>query len=320
MRLLKNLFFLMLLTFVFSCKSTKDGIDSSPQVIEEKVVNYNLENALLWKIEGNNLTTPSYLFGTIHMINKENFFWPKGTLAALDECENAAFEVDLNDMFDISAQMGLLTKAFMKDNKKLSDFYSAEDYKLVKDHFKELGLPMFFLEKIKPMFLTVFASGDVEFGSGFGEESSLKSYEMELFEICQDSDKKVSGLETLDYQISVFDSIPYQAQADMLLETIKASDADDDMFKEMIEMYTSQNIDQMVLAMGEEEAGLQGYEDILLNQRNKNWIPIMTEKMKTGKTFFAVGAGHLAGKEGVIHLLKDEGYILTPLSQVGKSE
>jgi len=315
MRLNKNLFFLSILVFIFSCKSSQKTIDEKRNNVRAEVVSYDLEDALLWKIEGNGLTKPSYLFGTIHMITKENFFWPKGTLTALDASEKAAFEVDLDDMFDISAQMGMITKAFMKDNKTLSDFYSDEDYKFVKNHFKDMGIPMFFLEKIKPMFLTVFASGDVEFGAGLGGDSDIKSYEMELYELCQSSNKDVAGLETLEFQISVFDSIPYQAQADMLLETIKSSDAENDMFKDMIEMYTSQNIDQMVSSMSEEEAGIQGYEDILLYQRNKNWIPVMSEKMKTASTFFAVGAGHLAGKDGVIHLLKDAGFKLTPLSQ-----
>ena len=60
---------------------------------------------------------------------------------------------------------------------------------------------------------------------------------------------------------------------------------------------------------------IDGYEDVLLYTRNKNWIPIMEEKMKAHKTFFAVGAGHLGGKNGVIDLLKKAGYKLTPLSQ-----
>ncbi len=315
MRLHKNLFFLTLLVFVFSCKSTQKSLDDQSASLKEEVVNYDLEDALLWKIEGNGLTKSSYLFGTIHMIKKENFYWPKGTLAALDDSEKAAFEVDLDDMFDVSAQMGMITKAFMKDNQTLADFYSEEDYRFVKDHFKDMGIPMFFLEKIKPMFLTVFASGDVEFGAGLGGDSDVKSYEMELYELCQDSNKDVDGLETLEFQISVFDSIPYQAQADMLLETIRSSDAENDMFKEMIAMYTSQDINKMVSSMSEEEAGIQGYEDILLYQRNKNWIPVMSDKMAEASTFFAVGAGHLGGKDGVIHLLKESGYKLTPLSQ-----
>ncbi len=300
-----------------SCKSTKQLSDTNVQTQTATAAsdNYDLENALLWKIEGNGLATPSYLFGTIHMIDSESFFWPEGTLSALESSDRVSFEIDLDDMFDMGAQMGLLTKAFMADGKTLKDLYTEEEYAFVKSHFDGMGIPMFFMEKLKPMFLTVFASGDVEFGKGFGDDSSIKSYEMELYSLAQESGKDVSGLETIEYQMSVFDSIPYEAQADMLLETIKGSDTEDDTFKEMIDLYTNQDITSMVSFMSEmEEGGIEGFEDILLYTRNKNWIPIMAEKMAAHQMFFAVGAGHLGGKNGVIDLLKKEGYKLSPVS------
>lgn len=294
---------LVVLSSIYSCKSTK------VPAVEDSA----FANSLLWQIDGNGLSTPSYLFGTIHMIDKNAFFWPKGTLSALDAAEKVVFEIDLDDMFDMGKAMGLMTKAFMNDGKTLKDFYSPEDYNLVKAHFEDMGIPFFMMQKMKPMFLTVFASGDIKPGEGLSGEGDIKSYEMELYSIAQESKKDVSGLETIDYQISVFDSIPYQEQADMLLQTIKTSDVEDDSFKQMIEMYTTQDINLMVSSMSEEE-GISGNEDVLLYNRNRNWIPIMSEKMKSESTFFAVGAGHLAGKEGVLDLLKRQGYKLTPLS------
>ena len=298
-----------------SCKTTQavtqDKVTPTPA---ETVENYDLESALLWKIEGNGLNQPSYLFGTIHLIDKESFFWPKGVLGAFEEAEKVSFEVDLDDMFDIGKAMGMMTKAFMTDGKTLKDLYSEEDYNLIKTHFEGLGMPMMLLERIKPMFLTVFASGDVEMGKGLGEQESTKSYEMELYTLAQESNKDVSGLETMEYQMSVFDSIPIEVQGQMLLETIK-SDEEDDSFKEMVKIYTSQNINGMVTMMSEDE-GISGFEDVLLYTRNRNWIPIIAEKMKETQHFFAVGAGHLGGQYGVIDLLKKEGYELTPLSHV----
>lgn len=310
-QLIKLGLFAFLVGFIFACKSTKDVANVNAPQAE----NYDLEKSLLWKIEGKGMQEPSYLYGTIHMIEKESFFWPEGTLAAFEDAESITFEIDMDDMFDMGAQMGLLTKAFMADGKTLKDLYSAEDYEVVKTHFDGMGIPMFFMEKLKPMFLTVFASGDVEFGKGFGDESSIKSYEMEFFSLAQDANKDVSGLETIEYQMSVFDSIPYDAQAEMLLETIKSSDTEDDSFKEMIQMYKDQDISKMVSFMSEEEQGIEGYEDVLLYTRNKNWIPVMAKQMTANQVFFAVGAGHLGGKNGVIDLLKKEGYTLTPLSQ-----
>jgi uncharacterized protein YbaP (TraB family) len=52
---------------------------------------------------------------------------------------------------------------------------------------------------------------------------------------------------------------------------------------------------------------------VLLDNRNKNWIPIMQENMAKRSMFFAVGAGHLSGPFGVINLLKEQGYRLSPI-------
>lgn len=306
--------FLIVVVFILSCKSSEKIADSNTEVKAQ--VFQELDKSLLWKIEGKTLTEPSYLFGTIHLIGSEDFFWPKGTLAAFEESESVVFEIDMDDMFDIGTQLGLMSKAFMNDGQKLSDLYSDEDYRFVKAHFEEMGIPFFFLERLKPMFLTVFASGDIEIGAGFGDGSSMKSYEMELFELSQQSSKEVHGLETIEYQMSVFDSIPYSDQAEMLIETIRSSDTADDSFKLMAELYRSQDINKMVSAMSEEE-GIGEYEDILLIQRNKNWIPVMEAQMKEGQVFFAVGAGHLGGMDGVVTLLRKAGYKLTPLSKEG---
>ncbi|NNF21046.1 MAG: TraB/GumN family protein, partial [Saprospiraceae bacterium] len=231
---------LIIIVFAGSCKTSKNTVSS--------VDDYKFENALLWEINGNGLDEPSYLFGTIHLIEAEDFYWPEATLGSFGKADKVVFEVDLDDMFDISSQLSLLTKAFMNDGYKLSDFYSENDYKEVKSHFEEMGIPMFFLERIKPMFLTVFASGDIDFAGGFGDESSVKSYEMELYEMAQDSKLEVEGLESLEFQMSVFDSIPYQEQADMLLESVRTSNTENDAFKVMTQMYVQQDMNAMIEA------------------------------------------------------------------------
>jgi len=303
-------FFILIGSFT-SCKSTKDTLTTAQKV---NAIDYSLENALLWEVSGNGLKQPSYVYGTIHIIDDADYFLPKGTLSAMDASEEIVFEIDMNDMNDMSKQMGLLKDVFMKDDLTLADLMSEEDYVLVKGHFEKLGLPIFFFERMKPMFLTVFASTDFD-PSGI-QSGSMKSYEMEFFEIANKSGKKVSGLESIEYQLNVFDKIPYKDQADMLLESIKAADGGGDQFKEMVDIYKTQNIDAMITMIGSEDAGMSEFEDILVGDRNKNWIPLMEDKMKIQTTFFAVGAGHLAGKDGVIHLLKKQGYKLKPLSQV----
>ncbi len=270
----------------------------------------NDENSLLWEISGNGLTTPSWLYGTIHLIGKEDFFLTDSTKAFIDRSELVTFEINMEEMTDITAQFGLLMKAFMEGGKTLKDLLNEEDYKLVQDHFQEIGLPLFMFERIKPMFLTVMASSDMSPTAMSSGE--MVSYEMEIMEIAQKDNKKMGGLESMEFQMSVFDSIPYEAQAQMLVESIKSSDEGDEEFAKMVKLYKAQDIAGMVEMMSGDE-GIAEYEDLLLNTRNMNWIPVMGEMMLAQPTFFAVGAGHLGGKNGVVALLRNEGYSVKPI-------
>lgn len=299
-------FFSLMVLLVFTQCKTSQKVNGSTNNIPET------ENALLWQISKKGLETDSYLFGTIHIIEEEDYFLPKQTLTSFDKADRVIFEINMEDMTDMSQMMAIIPKTFMNDGVTLGDLLGEEDYTFVKKHFESMGLPIFMLEKMKPMFLSVFAGG-----GGLDPQDlmngSMKSYETELFEMGKAQGKTFAGLETIDFQISVFDSIPYEDQAQMLLESIKAGDTGNDEFKETVAIYKKQDLKAMVsMVQGDEE--YSEYEDILLTKRNKAWIPQMEKAMTEKSNFFAVGAAHLGGKNGVVYLLRKEGYTLTPLS------
>src|SRR5690606_33325289 len=136
------------------------------------------ENSLLWEISGKGLAQPSYLFGTIHMINKDDFILTDDTKATFSKSKKVVFEINTEEMFDLGTQFSLLMKSFMENGKRLRDLVSAEDYKLVEAHFDKIGMPLMLLERVKPMILSVFASEDI--GSGKMASTDIKSYEIEL--------------------------------------------------------------------------------------------------------------------------------------------
>ena len=288
------LFVLLIFT---ACKTQEIQQKSEPDI---------LEKSLLWSITNDELKDTSFLFGTVHIIPEEDFFWPEGMLGAIAGSDEIIMEIDLDDMYDLGKQMALLPKLIMKDGIGLKDLYTEEEYTIVKGHFADMGIPFFIMEKLKPMFLIVFASGDFEMGQDF-EQGGFKSYEMEIYEKAQESDIEVGGLETIEYQVSVFDSIPYERQADMLLDAIQTAGEEDDAMEQMFEIYKQQDLDAMVLSMDEDE-DIKDFEDILNHNRNQNWIPLIEERIKERSCFFAVGAGHLGGDKGVIRLLRKEGY------------
>lgn len=270
------------------------------------------EKALLWEITGKDLSKPSYLFGTIHMIGKSDYVLHKEVSDALGGAQRVTFEINMEKMMDISSLMPLMMKMYMNKDTTLRDLLSIEEYALVKAKFEDLGLPLMFLERIKPMFLSMLLSDDMNpmEGGGLGsDDASIISYEMELMKLAKKQEKPIDGLETAEYQMSIFDSIPYKAQAEMLVKSIKGEDTESmDDLDEMVKMYKAQDIQAMQSMMDDDSEGMGKYEDLLLAGRNRNWIPVMGRMMAKEPTFFAVGAGHLGGAHGVIALLRDAGY------------
>ena len=302
----KLLFCLGLLSFVtLPFLSAQDSTTVQSIALDES------RNSLLWKVTGNELDVPSYVFGTIHMIGEEDYFFTDKMQAAFDDTKAVVFEIKVDDMMNPMALMSMMDKIMMNGGKSLSDLLTEEEYELVNDHFKKMGMPLMMLERMKPMFLSAFASADMS-PSGFNS-GDIKSYELELMKQAESKKKPIEGLETMDFQFSLFDSIPYEAQAKMLVDAIKMGDQGDDQFQQMVELYKSQNIEAMQSIAVEDESGLGDFEALLLTQRNENWIPKMQDMMADKATFFAVGAGHLGGEKGVIRLLEQEGYILTPI-------
>ena len=296
-------------SFLFGCKTQQSSLQSEN---ETALTTWEpTEKALLWTITKKGYKA-SYLFGTIHLISEENYFLPRLTKESIAVCDKIVFEINMDEMTDLSAQMGILSKAFMNDGMRLSDLLSDQDYELVSDHFADLGLPMMMLERIKPMFLTVLVGEDMD--PGMLQNGSMLSYEIELDKLASVKGLEKGGLETIDYQVSLFDKIPYSDQAEMLVETIRYSDEEAESSLDLYaEMYRTQDLKKMHDFTLAEESGMMKYSDILLYDRNANWIPLMEEMMKTDPVFFAVGAGHLGGTKGVLALLRKRGFDVQPV-------
>lgn len=315
--MLYNTFKIITLWFLVIGAGTLSGC-ASQKVGETSQSDQPLSNHLLWEISGNGLEQSSFLFGTIHLIGADDFFWPAGTLTAFDKSEKVVFEIDMAEISDIGSQFGILQKAFMRDNISLRDLLSDEDYKVVEDHFSSIGLPLFMLERMKPMFLTILAGGDM---GGldmnlFSPGGNTKSYEIELNTMAEAAAKPVSGLETVEFQMSLFDSIPYEIQAQMLVEAIKNPESveGESGFDEIVALYRDQDIERMAAMVKEDDAGFGEFTDLILKNRNIAWIPPMEAMMKEQRVFFAVGAGHLGGEVGVIRLLRERGYTVAPFN------
>ena len=258
-----------------------------------------LEKSLLWKISGNGLKKPSYLFGTIHLTCDTSL--DANTLNALETTEQLYLELDMDDK---SIQMKLMKLMMMKDGAKLSTLLSPEDFKILDEFMKKnLNMSAKLFDSFKPFMISSMLFPKML-------DCKSQSVESELMKITKEQNEEIFGLEKAEDQMKVFDEISYQDQADELLKTVKDNlEKDKKEFQEMITIYQNKDIEGMLKMMSDSDNKITSEnQDILLNDRNKKWIPIMVKIMKDKPTFFGVGAGHLAGEEGVIKLLRKQGY------------
>lgn len=262
------------------------------------------QNTLLWEISGKGIEKPSYLFGTIH-ITCDATLKPK-VIDALNKTERLFLEFDMTDPEMATKMMGKLQ---MTDGKKISQLVTKEQAEKIDKFLKEnFGMPLSYVDTYKPFFFqSLFYTKMIN--------CPVQSFENELMKITKEQNEKVYGLETMESQLAIFDKIPYEKQIEDLnkmLESIEKKDFSE--MEKLITLYQDENLNDLMKIISESDLQTvnQFNEDLLVN-RNKNWVPIIIEKSKEQATFFGVGAAHLAGENGVITLLKKQGYKVKPV-------
>jgi uncharacterized protein YbaP (TraB family) len=262
--------------------------------------------SLLWRIEGNGLDRPSYVFGTMHAIPAERFKMWKRLEELAAESNVIVMELDLDDI----NPMLMAGKGLMPGGKRLMDVMEPDDYARVKqvmiDSLKTTTLEWMAYDMMKPLFVI---SGLVKAVMG-----DIKGYEDELMTIAKKHEITIEGLETLEEQLAILDTIPIERQAEMLVEALGALDSVRWVLDRLIDMYEAEELDSIEALMHEDTYGdFLEFEDPLLSDRNKRWVDQMPNWMTKGQTLFAVGAGHLPGEEGLLSLLRSTGYTVTPI-------
>lgn len=264
----------------------------------------SLESSLLWKIEGNG-AQESYLFGTMHLIEKEYFIFPESLEAKLKNSDKLVMEIaGLPNALD-AMQLVMLEEGELWDY-----FNEAQTDTLLKFMEEQANMSEKMMRagftKMKP-----FAVVQIATQMAFAGET--ESYEMTMQKIAEKDSIEIGGLETAEEQMKIFDEMTKEEQTEMVMQSIRDFDKNIETTKEMMRVYSRMNIDSLYMMVNEDESVMTADQDKILNDRNKRWIPQIKDYVTEGKTFIAVGAAHLGGDLGVIMLLRKQGYTLTPI-------
>jgi len=271
--------------------------------------NKNDFNTLLWQISGNGLQRPSYLFGTIHMICSGDAVLSDSMKKVIAGSDVVYFEVDMDNLFEM---LGVVRKMKMRNDTTLADLLGKDDYEKVKNYFQNKAslLPFSILETYKPL---LAASMLMEGGT---ECESPEAMEEVIMKEAKLHGKNVKGLETMAYQMSIFDTIPYKMQALQLVKYIDDADkgvTDNKEYDKLMQAYKDQDLAKMEELTKTTDMGIANFTDILLYNRNRNWVEKLKTILPDQSVVIAVGAGHLPGDKGVINLLRKAGYTVKPV-------
>ncbi|MEL6134103.1 MAG: TraB/GumN family protein, partial [Bacteroidota bacterium] len=251
------------------------------------------------------LTTPSYLFGTIHLIGKKDFFIPKGTKSRFESCEVLAMEIDMDNPMEIlkMAMSGMIGGKSLEKRMDSADFQRLKSFML--DTLQVSNTEFELAMKMQPMLASSLMYPKMI-------EGETVAYEERFLKEAKKRDMEVVGLESVSDQMDAISGIPMDVQIEMLMAYVDSFEVQKAMFNELVDIYRAQDLPKLSTLLDDTE-DLGEFEDVMLTNRNRSWIPKIEKLAKEQPTFFAVGAGHLWGEEGVIQLLQAEGYEVTPV-------
>lgn len=262
-----------------------------------------LPSTLLWKISGNGLQKPSYLYGTMHLTDERIFNLGDSVYNAIEKTDGFAIEIDPEQItpFVIDA-----TKKEAMENLRLKDM-------LQKDEFKKYGKA---LAKKLGKDEDDITTADILHEKNKWIDESYSTGKMQTFldiyllDIAKREGKWTGGVEDIEDQENVLDLFD-ESDLQQLTMSDNKNETDNNKFDElMIKSYINNDLNEIYNIS---YSGDSLETDALLIKRNKKMAMRMDSLSKLRSMVFAVGAAHLPGDKGVIELLKEKGFTVEPV-------
>ncbi|AXV17425.1 polysaccharide biosynthesis protein GumN [Neorhizobium sp. SOG26] len=275
---------------------------------------------IFWKVEKPGLE-PSYVLGTMHVADPRVLEMPAGARDALARAKTIVVESD--EVLDESKAMAaLLMKpelTMFTDGRSIETLVPPQDLQLLKDGLKAKGITLSAVSRMKPwMLMSMVAIPACELARKGGGNLFL---DKKIAKEAAAEGKQVKGLETLEEQANAINAIPLELHIKSLVEALKLGSKMDDVFFTMTEVYLSGNIGiiqpmlKVVAPDGtEDQAGYAEFDELVITKRNQLMAERAAPIFAEGSAFVAVGAAHLPGDQGLIELLRRQGFTVTAVN------
>lgn len=322
MNLMRGVLFLCLLSVGIQ------GCSSSVKTVE-------VEDALLWEVSGNGLQQSSYVLGTKHDVDPAFLVTIPGFRRIFKAVKQFAPECDM-----LSSEFSQLKRPKTNQRERYllmpldttyNMLYDTKDFQLVDSVLKRYTS---FYEKFIPLYW-VRSYGNEIMTQGRG---SQKGMDVHLTLVSYQNSKKIVPLESVE-DISRREAMLWQLnrnvnlrmQAEQLLFLIKCREPlegyavlVDSLYRQhklsvfsnkllLKEMLNKMSVPDSIVFAALGSTYLKEYTYMIGIKRNKDWIGKIEKMIKKASTLIAVGGAHLLGKDGIIELLREQGYVVQPV-------
>ncbi|MGM9803503.1 MAG: TraB/GumN family protein [Muribaculaceae bacterium] len=275
---------------------------------------------LLWKVSGNGLSKPSYLFGTCHVATMKMTDSIPGFNDALNACDAVYGEIEKSDL--ANAQQAMMEMISAPADSTLSKVIDQITLAKADSLFKDATQGMVSIdqfENIKPAFVSTQLAM-ITLMKCFPGFNPMEQIDFAIQGKATQLEKELGGFETTQFQLNLLYGKSIKEQAESLTRTIATFDTNKTFGIELADAYKAQNLNAVYDAIMKEQIASdlpewqkQRNMNELIFDRNADWAQKLAKLMPQKTVLVVVGAGHLPGEKGLISLLQKNGYTVEPV-------
>ncbi|MCL2682111.1 MAG: TraB/GumN family protein [Bacteroidales bacterium] len=293
---MKKIFIIPILVFFVSLTFAQTGTEKT--------------GSLLWKISGNGLTQPSYIFGTHHLFPLSFLDNVAGLKEAFASSKQVVGELVIQDMPTMQAE--IQRKSMMPSDTTWQMLFSEDDYRFVDAQLTVfLGVGLQALGAFKPFMVSMIFTVTL-YQAIFPEVNPNESMDSWFQQQAIGKGLPVLGLETIQDQVNAIGVGSLKQQATDLVCVMRNIEFVQLSARRLNDLYQSADLTGIAELLREESPNPcpsnAELEYALNNARNKRWLKKLPAIMADKPSFIAVGALHLAGEAGILYGLQQAGY------------
>src|SRR5437868_314117 len=257
-------------------------------------------NTLLWRISGNGLTKPSYLFGTMHLQDRRLFYFSDSVYSAIEHSEGLAIELNPDEVSDAIVNKLEVTER----SRKIKDIFSEKEYKKFKGQLEK---------KLKKPADLITAKDVKDYRNQrlyeHKKDDMPTIVDLYLFNIAKQQGKWVGGIEDVSDQMNVSDEIGLNLTPERLVD----EDTSGIRFgvESMKDIYIKEDLGKIQSWSDHDKVLTPADADMI--KRNHKMARRIDSILAIRSCFFAIGAAHLPGDSGVVRFLRDRGFTVEPV-------